>query len=532
MRLRPSIATVAILLFTSGIAFSQGQLVGHESHGGVGKVNFPNSCAPAVQVDFARGVAMLHSFWYSAGEQTFRDVLGKDPTCAIASWGIAAILMSNPLAGVGPTPKAAEKAQAAIDLGRRTGAKTQRERDYIESVAAYYQDWANRPERARQEARAKAFEALAARYPDDEAQIFSALYIAGTQSQADQTYAAYRKAAAILEKEFAKYPDHPGVAHYLIHVYDAPPLAAQGLTAARLYAGIAPDAPHALHMPSHIFTRVGAWEDSASTNQRSYEVAIRGNEFPEAYHASDYEVYADLQLVRDAAALSAIASAIKVEIGPPLPPVVAYASAAMPARYAVERGDWYGAMQLAPTASGVPYSEAITWFARALGAARSGDVAAAEQNAAELAVRHKRLVEMGNTYWATEVDVQQRAAAGWIAFAQKKTDDALKLMREAADLEDKSEKHIVTPGRILPARELLGDMLLEAGQPVLALKEYEASQQREPNRFRGYYGAARAAEEAGDRDKAAGYYEKLLALAKSADADRPELAHAAAFVVR
>jgi tetratricopeptide (TPR) repeat protein len=476
---------------------------------------------------------MLHSFWYSAGEQTFRDVLAKDPSCAIASWGIAAILMSNPLAGVGSTPKDAEKAQAAIDLGRRTGAKTERERDYIESVAAYYQDWTNRPERARQEARAKAFEALAARYPDDdEAQIFSALYIAGTQSQADQTYAAYRKAAAILEKEFAKYPDHPGVAHYLIHVYDAPPLAAQGLTAARLYAGIAPDAPHALHMPSHIFTRVGAWEDSASTNQRSYEVAIRGNEFPEAYHASDYEVYADLQLVRDAAALSAIASAIKVEIGTPLPPVVAYASAAMPARYAVERGDWYGAMQLAPAASGVPYSEAITWFARALGAARSGDVAAAEQNAAELAVRHKRLVEMGNTYWATEVDVQQRAAAGWIAFAQKKTDDALKLMREAADLEDKSEKHIVTPGRILPARELLGDMLLEAGQPVLALKEYEASQQREPNRFRGYYGAARAAEEAGDRDKAAGYYEKLLALAKSADADRPELAHAAAFVVR
>jgi tetratricopeptide (TPR) repeat protein len=322
------------------------------------------------------------------------------------------------------------------------------------------------------------------------------------------------------------------VAHYLIHVYDAPPLAAQGLTAARLYADIAPDAPHALHMPSHIFTRVGAWEDSASTNRRSYEVAIRGNELPEAYHASDYEVYADLQLVRDAAALSAIANAIKVEIGPPLPPVVAYASAAMPARYAVERDDWYGAMQLAPTASGVPYSEAITWFARALGAARSGDVAAAEQNAAELAARHKRLVEMGNTYWATEVDVQQRAAAGWIAFAQKKTDDALKLMREAADLEDKSEKHIVTPGRILPARELLGDMLLEAGQPVLALKEYEASQQREPNRFRGYYGAARAAEEAGERDKAAGYYEKLLALAKSADADRPELAHAAAFVVR
>lgn len=533
MRFRTFIASIAALLFMSGIAISHDEHADHEGHGKVGKVNFANSCAPAVQADFARGVAMLHSFWFGAGEQTFRDVLAKDPSCAIANWGIASILMSNPLSGAGPTPKDAEKAQAAIDLGRRIGAKTQRERDYIESVAAYYQDWANRPERTRQEARAKAFEALAAHYPDDdEAQIFSALYIAGTQSQADQTYAAYLKAAAILEKEFAKYPDHPGVAHYLIHVYDAPPIAAQGLTAARRYAEIAPDAPHALHMPSHIFTRVGAWEDSASTNRRSYEAAIKGNEFPEAFHASDYEVYADLQLARDAAALGAIEDAFKVTVRSPAPPTVSYASAAMPARYAVERGDWRAAMQLAPAAGGVPYTEAITWFARALGAARSGDVTAAEQDAAELAVRHKTLVETGNGYWATEVDVQQRAAAGWIAFAQKKTDDALKLMREAADLEDKNEKHIVTPGRILPARELLGDMLLEAGQPALALEAYEASQHREPNRFRGYYGAARAAEAAGDRDKATAYYGKLLALAKNADTQRPELARAAAYVAR
>lgn len=227
--------------------------------GPLGKVSFPTSCDPKVQPAFERAVAMLHSFWYSAGEKAFRDVLKNDPQCAIATWGIASILMSNPLAGQGASPKGAEQAQAAIDDGRRVGAKTQRERDYIEAAAAYYQDFATRPERERQVVRAKAYEALAQRYPaDDEAQIFSALYIAGTQTQADQTYAAYLKAAAVLDGQFKKYPDHPGVAHYLIHSHDAPPLAEKGLAAARLYASIAPAAPHALHMPSHIFTRVGA----------------------------------------------------------------------------------------------------------------------------------------------------------------------------------------------------------------------------------------------------------------------------------
>jgi hypothetical protein len=534
---RPKLATslaasAAALLMTSGMALAHDE---HEGHGHVGKVTFANSCSPAVQADFARGVAMLHSFWYSAGEQTFRDVLAKDPTCAIATWGIAAILMSNPLAGVGSSAKDAEKAQAALEQGRRIGAKTERERDYIEAVGEYYRDWANRPEKARQESRSKAFEALAARYPkDDEAQIFNALYIAGTQSQGDQTYASYLRAAGILEKQFAKNPNHPGIAHYLIHSYDAPPIAAQGLPAARRYAGLAPDAPHALHMPSHIFTRVGAWEDSVATNTRSFAVAVKGNELGEAYHATDYAVYADLQMGRDAAALNAMREAFKIKVPPSSTLIVAayYASAAMPARYAVERGDWRGAMQLEPAGGKVPYTEAITWFARALGAARSGDVAAAEQNAAQLEVQHKALVDAKNTYWANEVEVQQRAAAGWIAFAQKKTDEGLTLMRAAADLEDKSEKHIVTPGRIVPARELLGDMLLEAGQPALALTEYEASQKREPNRFRGYYGAARAAEAVGDRNKAAASYAKLVALAKNADSQRPELAHAKTYIAQ
>jgi tetratricopeptide (TPR) repeat protein len=523
------VAGVAALLISAGGGLAD---EGHAGHSKVGSVAFANSCAPAVQAELTRGVAMLHSFWYSAGEETFRAVLAKDPGCAIATWGIASLLMQNTLAGVGASPKGAEQAQAAIDQGRAIGAKTQRERDYIEAVAAYYQDFATRPERERQASRAKAYEALAARYPDDdEAQIFSALYIAGTQSQADQSYAAYARAAKILDREAAKYPDHPGISHYLIHVYDAPPLAAQGLPAARKYSGLAPDAPHALHMPSHIFTRVGAWADSAATNERSFHSALRGKEVPEAYHATDYMVYANLQLARDAAARAAMERALAITMTN-TPFVVAYPIAAMPARFAVERGDWAAAAQLTPPTGGLPFTQALSWYAKALGAARTGQPAVAEQAAAELATRQQALLATGNAYWAREVEIQQRAATAWIAFARKDTDAALRLMREAADLEDHNEKHIVTPGRILPARELLGDMLLEAGQPPAALREYEASQQREPNRFRGFAGAAKAAAAAGDVEKATGNYRKLLVLAETADTPRPEIVQARAFLAK
>ena len=520
----------AALLLVSGAAQSHED----EGKGQLGRVKFTNSCDPKAQPLLETGVAMLHSFWYSAAEKTFRDVLAQDPSCTIANWGIAAILMSNPLADVDASPKNATIAQEAIDQGRRVSPKTQRERDYIEAVAAYYEDWSNRPERARQAARAKAFEELAARYPDDdEARIFSALYIAGTQSQADQTFAAYLKSAAILEKMFVKYPDHPGVAHYLIHSYDAPPIAKQGLPAARRYASIAPAAPHALHMPSHIFTRVGAWEDSAATNARSAAVAKKGGEANEAYHASDYSVYAYLQLARDGDARREMVEAFKVTSNEPAGIFIRqYASAAMPARYAVERGAWREAMQLQPQATKTLFPDAITYFARALGAARSGEIAPAEKDAEELARLHKGLQDTRNNYWATEVEIQRLAVGGWIALAQGKADDAQKLMRAAADLEDKNEKHIVTPGRIVPARELLGDMLLELKQPAQALKEFEASQAREPNRFRGYYGAARAAEAAGDRRKAADYYAKLMELAKKGDSSRPELARARAYVAQ
>ncbi len=502
-----------------------------EGQGRLGKVNFANSCDAKVQKELQRAVAMLHSFWFNAGEKAFRHVLEDDPGCGVAGFGIAALLMSNPLAGQGASPQAAATAQAAIEQGRRAGFKTQRERDYVDAVATYYDDFANKAERIRQAARSKAFEALAARYPeDDEAQIFSALYVAGTQSQADQTYAAYLKAAAVLEKQFEKYPDHPGVAHYLIHSYDAPPIAIKGLPAARRYATLAPDAPHALHMPSHIFTRVGAWQDSVSANRSSADVAKKDGNGNEAYHAADYMVYAQLQLGRDKAARQVLDEFTREVKTNPVAFVGSYAAVAIPARLALERGDWAAAARLPQQNTQCAFCEAITTFSRALGAARMGDTAAAEQEALRLEAQHKTLMEAKNNYWATEVEIQRLATAGWIARSRGQDDEAVRLMRAAADLEDRNEKHIVTPGRVVPARELLGEMLLEVKQPAAALKEFERSQVREPNRLRSYAGAAAAAESAGERDKARQLYAKLIELTRDADTPLPEIARAKTYL--
>lgn len=519
------LALVLVLLMLVIPRFGQAQSMDQ-----LGKVDFQNSCSPAVQESFQRAVAMLHSFRYVETEKAFREVLKQDPSCAIATWGIAAILMSNPLAGVGPSPQWAERAQAAIDEGRKIGAKTQRERDYIEAVAAYYEDWANRPERTRQLNRARAFESLAARYPgDDEAQIFYALYLAATQSLADQSYKTYLTAAESLEKQFAKHPDHPGIAHYLIHCYDAPPIASKGLPAARRYASIAPSAPHALHMPSHIFTRVGSWSESIATNERSAAAAKQDKDFDEQLHAMDYMVYAQLQLAHDSDARRVMDEGTTITGFTTLRFAGPYAQAAMPARYAIERGDWKQAMTLEPRPSQFPFTVALTHFARALGAARSGNAAAAEKDIQELVRLRDALKAAQNEYWANEVEVSRLGAVAWTALARGKHDEALSLMRSAANIEDKNEKHIVTPGRIVPARELLGEMLLELKRPADALKEFEASQVREPERFRGYYGAAQAAAQNGDKAKARRYFARLVEVAGQGTA-RPELAQARAFL--
>jgi len=486
--------------------------------GGLGKVRFQNSCSKAVQARLQDAVAMLHSFYYAAAPGAFEEIGKRDPQCAIAAWGFASILMNNPLAGIGAAAKDAPLAQAAIEKGRRMKAKTQRERDYLEAVAAYYENFSGRSERDRQLSRAAAYEKLAAKYPkDDEAQVFYALYLAGTQQQSDQSYGAYRKAAAILEKQFKKHPDHPGVAHYLIHSYDAPPIAGQGVPAARLYAKIAPDAPHALHMPSHIFTRVGDWKSSAETNDRSFASAVKNREPDEALHASDYMTYAYLQLARDAEAAKVIERAGTVSGFNPARATAYYALAAMPARLALERGDWGAAAALQPRDDKFLFTTAMTHFARAIGAARSGDAAAAESDIARIAALAEDLKAAKNGYWAAEVEVMRLSAEAWVKFARNDTNAALETMRRAAEQEDGQEKHIVTPGRLLPARELLGDMLMEARRPAEALNEYEASQSREPNRLRGLYGAGAAAAQAREPAKAKQYFGRLVSMAGSGD---------------
>jgi len=494
----------------------------------LGQVDFANSCRAAVQGTLQHGVALLHSFWFRESETTFGAVLAQDPAGAIATWGMAAALMGNPLAGHGPSPPEAQRAQAALAEGYGIGAPTPRERAYLDAIAAYYQAWETHPEPARQQARAQAFAALAARYPaDDEAQIFAALYLAATQTKTDQTSAASLQAAAILERQFARHPNHPGVTHYLIHCYDAPPLAAQGLPAARRYAAIAPGVPHALHMPSHIFLRVGAWAEAAATNARAVVAATRANEPNEQLHAMDFLVYAYLQMARDSDARRVVADAARVPDAFPESDIFPYPLAAIPARYALERGDWRHAMTLTPPGSHVLFVEALTYFARALGAARSGAPEAAARAVHQIAGLRDAITRAHHDDWTAEAEVTHLSAAAWATWAQGQPEEALRLMRRAADLED--EWQFLTPGRLVPTRELLGELLLALQRPAEALTAFEASQQRAPERFRSLYGAVQAAAQSGDIARARRYFGRLVAMAGQGDG-RPELAQARAFL--
>jgi hypothetical protein len=486
----------------------------------LGTVAFSNSCSDAVQPYLQRAVALLHSFWWDEADAAFSDVLERDPGCAIATWGIAAVAVGNPFA-TGATPAAAKKALAAIARGREIGAKTERERGYIEAIAAYYDRFGERPHGARLRSVADAFEHLARQYPDDdETQIFFALYLTATQPPTDKTLSRAMTAVVILNQEFAKHLDHPGVAHYLIHSNDFPPIAAQGLTAANCYAQIAPAAPHALHMPSHIFTRVGLWQQSADTNQRSINAAMLANGITDELHAYDYMVYAYLQLARDKDAWRGVEAVHALR---DTNRAADYARAAVPARYALERGVWRDAAQLDdPDTSKFPYTSAIRLFARGLGAARSGDPEAAGRDLARLQDIGAALTAAKDDYWLAEVQVQMLAAEGWIANAKGDHDQALALMRAAADKEDLTEKSSVSPGRLVPARELLGDMLLQDARPADALVEYEASLKRDPRRFRSYSGAGQAAAGSGNVEKAR-YYDGLLIEMAGSGEPRPEL---------
>ena len=495
----------------------------------LGKVTFPTSCDPKVQAQFERGVALLHSFWFPEGRKAFLEVLKADPSCSIAGWGIGVNRMLNPFNGQ-PAENVLLEGQAAVDKALATPAKTQRERDYVEAIATLYTHdrapWGERVLRYE-----KAMEQLAQRYPQDrEAAVFYALALNVAADLKDKTYTRQLKAAAILEPIFAEQPDHPGVAHYLIHSYDYPSIAAKGLPAARKFAAIAPSAAHALHMPSHVFTRVGAWEDSIDANQRAEQTARKNNTPDDILHALDYQAYAMLQLARDAEAKRAIergeAEAARYERSPG-----AYSLAAGGARYAMERGDWKAAAQLKPRESKFPYADAMIHYARAIGAARSGDAEGAQKDVAQLARLRDALAERKDAYWAGQVEVQRLGAQAWVELAQGKRDTALALMRQSADLQDASEKATVTPGYVGPSRELLGEMLLELKRPAQALKEFEVSAGHDPNRLRGIYGSALAAAQAGDAAKARAHYSKLLELAGKGD-PRPELQQAKAWLAR
>lgn len=373
---------------------------------------------------------------------------------------------------------------------------------------------------------------------DSEAAIFYALAVNQSALPTDKTYANQLKGAAILEKLFKQQPDHPGLAHYIIHAYDHPPLADRALDAARRYAKIAPSAPHALHMPSHTFTRVGYWQESIETNIASAAAARKDNVAAEELHAMDYQTYAYLQTAQDAAARRVLDEAGRVvaRLNLDLPGAAApgvaglFAAAAIEARYALERGAWAEASRLRPRPGAFPFTDAITHFARAVGAARSTNASAARAEIDRLAALRDKLIEAKDAYWSEQVEIQRKGAEAWALFAEGKKDEGVALMRAAADQEDQTDKSAISPGPLAPAREQLGEMLLEASRPAEALKEFEATMKKEPNRFRGVYGGARAAELAGDRAKARRYYEMLLKISDRADSERPELARARQFV--
>jgi tetratricopeptide (TPR) repeat protein len=492
----------------------------------LGKLSFPTSCDPKVQAEFERGVAMIHSYWFLIARRTFEGVLRQDPNCAMAYWGIAIDLLNNVF--VAPPSRAdAEAAWTALEKAREIGAKTQREHDWIEALSAYYRDHDKTPVNVRLAAYNKAMEQLTQRYPDDyEAQVFYALTLQASASPMDTTYTNQLKSAAILQKLYEQNPQHPGVIHFTIHAYDFAPIAEKGIPAARRYAEVAPAVPHARHMPSHIYSMVGQWEDSIASNASA--LAIQ----PDYYHAADFAVYAHLQLAQDAKAKALTEKSIATADRGDRPIVFANFTAknAMPARYVLERADWAGAAALAFKPSQYPQADSLTHFTRGLGMARSGDLAGAKQEIEAIKVLRATLEKANQSYWADRSEEQILTISAWIGLKEGTREQALKFMRTAADGEDGSIKNVAMENRLYPFRELLGELLLEMGQPVAALTEFQTALKQTPNRYRALLGMARAADGVGDRRKAAEYYGRLVELARNADDERAETREARAFL--
>lgn len=507
----------------------------HEHHAApLGTVSFPVSCTPEAQTKFNTAAALLYSFYWEKIDGAVTEVLAADPTCAMAYWLKAVASLDNAL-GSPPTPEQEKQGWAAVQKAKQLGGKTSRERDYIDAAEVVFKDYQSIPFAKRAAAYEKALEQLHVRYPDDsEAAVLYGFWLQVTADRNDRTHAQQLKSAKILEKIFAIQPDHPGVAHFIIHAYDFPAIAEHGAVAAKRYASIAPDSPHALHMPSHIFSRIGQWQDSIDANMRSHAASSADRD---AYHAMDYLVYASLQLARDQEASKWVERVETAHKPNEETRQIAYAGAAIPARYALERGDFAAASKLTlhPTRehfnwSLFPEGEAVNAYARGLGAARSGDVHAARAEVSRLENLRAAMIAQKKDYWVQQANIQMSAMSAWIAHAKGRKDDAVRLMREAADREDATEEHIMMPGRVIPVREMLGELLLELDQASLALTEFEHSLEADPNRFRNLYGAGRAAELAGDRQKATTYYARLLAQVGSDAAHRPEIERAKSFV--
>ena len=530
--------TATILLILMAVALGgEAQEHQHASGEKLGTVRFVTSCNDAAQKELNRAVALLHSFQFSRAIDGFHAVLGEDATCGIAYWGIALSDWSNPFAPGMKDKSQLQAGRESAEHGKTVGTKTERERAYLAAVGKLYSDYEHTPQRARLIAYRDAMQDVAAKYPEDqEAQIFYALAIAAAEDPADKTYAGRLKAGAILEKLFEQEPEHPGLAHYIIHTYDVPALAGRALAAARRYSEIAPDAPHALHMPSHTFTRTGYWQESIESNVAAAAAARREGQTAEELHSSDYEIYAYLQTGQDEAArrivdsLPEIASRFdpKAVIGGAGGPAVGYfALAAIPARYALERQDWKQAAGLAVRETPFPHTEAMTWFARGLGVARLGRAKAANESAAALQDIRETLLKAGENYWGLQVQIQELEVRAWTALAAGKKEEALRQMKSAAEQEDGTEKSAVTPGPLAPARELLGEMLLEMHEPAQALEQFEATLKKEPGRFRALYGAAHAAQLSGNRETSQKYFRELLKVCGRADKPgRPELVEA------
>ncbi|MGE0449472.1 MAG: hypothetical protein AB7Q29_07805 [Vicinamibacterales bacterium] len=498
----------------------------------LGRAHFATSCSPAAQEEFDRALTMLHSFFFPETVKTFSAIPTVDPTCAIAYWGIAISQRPNPL--VGPFDDGVlQRGIDAVDRGLAMGPKTDRERDWLLALREEYRDFKTVDQETRSRNYARAMEGLHQKYPDDvEATIFYALALNEAWDHDDKTYADLLRAAQLLEPIQLRYPDHPGVAHYIIHSYDFPPLAQRGLAAANRYADLAPAAPHALHMPSHIYSMLGMWEASIAANVKTvalgkaYAAAAKlDGVYPGDLHSYDFMQYAYLQLGQDEKARGLVreVGAITKVYTPRLSTETG--QSAVPARYCLERQDWACAATLEPIGLS-PAAEAITYFSRALGKARGSDPASAAADIEALTRLRRQLEITSQRYWVEQLDIQMLAARAWMAFGRGARDEAMTSMRAAADREDRSEKHVAMENRLYPMRELLADMLLADGDAAGALVEYEKSLENAPARLRGLYGAAKAAELGGAATKAHDYYRALLRLTVNADTERPELREA------